>query len=676
MAYSLSLSLLCLGLLCEHGLVSARGSKLFDPDPNRGPHLTGCRSREQETFRCWWSSGNFQNLTEPGALRVFYQTKNTLSSEWQECPDYTRDVENECYFNKTFTHIWTSYCVQLRSVPQNITYDEDCFTVENIVHPDPPIGLNWTLLNVSRSGLHFDILVHWAPPSSADVQMGWMSLVYQVHYRVRNASQWEMLDLESGTQQSIYGLHTDKEYEVRVRCKMLAFKNFGEFSDSIVVHVAQIPSKESMFPTTLVLIFGVIGVVILLILLIFSQQQRLMVIFLPPIPAPKIKGIDPELLKNGKLDQLNSLLSSQDMYKPDIYHEDLWVEFIQLDLDDPAEKNDGSDTQHLLGLSHSGSRNLNFKSHDDSGRASCYDPEIPDPEDLASLLPGQSGRGGQQPLVSRSSSSVSDLGVQQTSEVVETPIQTQPAVPSWANMDFYAQVSDFTPAGGVVLSPGMLNGSPEKKKEEENENEKKKIHFQLLSDGAYTSENTAMQLSADVPSSPGPEQGYQSFPTQAFEGNLWNGEYLVSASDSQTPYLLPEAPPVSILPPVSDYTVAGSGCPAQPSPKSSFLAARGLFTQPKQTPPCDANHADGVPHPRPSGKLGSMKGLRSAKVGLCVPSPCWKPKLQEQHRTEIPLCLGIPHMDLLAVRYKRDKAEMFLFYQLLQYCYASSPREL
>nr|AAP37033.1 growth hormone receptor [Ctenopharyngodon idella] len=554
MAYSLSLSLLCLGLLCGNGLVSARGSKLFTADPSRGPHFTGCRSREQETFRCWWSAGTFQNLTEPGALRVFYQTKNALSSEWKECPDYTHTVENECYFNKTFTHIWTSYCIQLRSVPQNITYDEACFTVENIVHPDPPIGLNWTLLNVSLSGLHFDILVRWAPPPSADVQTGWMSLVYQVQYRVRNNSQWEMLDLESGTQQSIYGLHTDKEYEVRVRCKMSAFDNFGEFSDSIIVHVAQIASKESTFLTTLVLIFGVIGVVILLILLIFSQQQRLMVIFLPPIPAPKIKGIDPELLKNGKLDQLNSLLSSQDMYKPDFYHEDPWVEFIQLDLDDPAEKNSGSDTQHLLGLSHSdSSRVLNFKSDDDSGRASCYDPETPDPEDLASLLPGHSGRGEQHPLVSRSSSSIPDLGVQQTSEVVETPIQTQPAVPSWVNMDFYAQVSDFTPAGGVVLSPGQLNNSPEKKKEEENE--KKKIQLQLLSDGAYTSENMARQLSSDVPPSPSPEQGYQSLPTQAVEGNLWNGEYLVSASDSQTPYLLPEAPPVPILPPVSDYTV-------------------------------------------------------------------------------------------------------------------------
>lgn len=50
-------------------------SSLPASDPSRGPHFTGCRSREQETFRCWWSTGTFQNLTEPGALRVFYQTK-------------------------------------------------------------------------------------------------------------------------------------------------------------------------------------------------------------------------------------------------------------------------------------------------------------------------------------------------------------------------------------------------------------------------------------------------------------------------------------------------------------------------------------------------------------------------------------------------------------------------
>lgn len=242
------------------------------------------------------------------------------------------------------------------------------------------------------------------------------------------------------------------------------------------------------------------------------------------------------------------------MYKPDSYHEDPWVEFIQLDLDDPAEKNGSSDTQHLLGLSRSGSSHvIHFKSDDDSGRASCYDPEIPEDMLTASLLPGHSGRGDQHPLVSRSGSSTPSLTALQTSDGTETPIQ--PTTPSWANMDFYAQVSDFTPAGEVVLSPGQLNSPPETKKEDDKKTKGEvKIQFQLLSDGAYTSENTARQF--DVPSDPGPDQGYQTFPPQVVEGNHgWNDEYLAPVDDSQTPYLLPVAPPASVLPPVSDYTV-------------------------------------------------------------------------------------------------------------------------
>ncbi|KAI5630176.1 growth hormone receptor precursor, partial [Silurus asotus] len=153
------------------------------------PHLTGCRSRELVTFWCRWSSGSFSNLSEPGALALFYQMK----TEWQECPEYTPSVQNECYFNRDFTRIWTIYCIQLRSTSHthNITYDEQCFNVENIVYPDPPISLNWTLLNISRSRLHFDIMVRWAPPPSAEVHTGWMSLKYEVHYRVQNSSHWD-----------------------------------------------------------------------------------------------------------------------------------------------------------------------------------------------------------------------------------------------------------------------------------------------------------------------------------------------------------------------------------------------------------------------------------------------------------------------------------------------------
>ncbi|XP_036434033.1 growth hormone receptor a [Colossoma macropomum] len=567
-----SLSLLCV-LLCMLGIQAisqhrdtpedytpgTHTPEDYTPDLPVFPHFTTCRSREQETFRCWWSAGTFSNLSEPGALAVFFQMKTTPLSDWQECPEYTATVENECYFNKTFTQIWTSYCVQLRATTQNITYDEYCFTVENIVHPDPPVGLNWTLLNVSRSGLNFDILVRWAPPPSADVQTGWMSLKYEVQYRQRNAFHWDKLELESGTQQSIYGLQTDKEYEVRVHCKMSSFENFGEFSDSIFVHVAPIPSKESMFPMKVLLVFGVLGLVILLMLVIFTQQQRLMVILLPPVPAPKIKGIDPELLKKGKMDQLNSLLSSQHMYNQDTYREDPWVEFIQLDLDDAGGKSDSSDTQRLLGLTRPG-----LKGDDDSGRASCYDPDLlPDPE---GLLAAHCEMEERHPLVSESGPSTPSP---EAADAPFFPVQTQPVGQSWINMDFYAQVSDVTPAGGVVLSPGQQSDTPgknpaEKKKKgedagDEEVEKEKKMQLQLLvvgSDGGYSPEVVARQVESSAPYSPAPENAYHALPPEpGEEPQTWSGGYLAADGEAQTPYFLPEAPPASILPPVSDYTV-------------------------------------------------------------------------------------------------------------------------
>uniref|UniRef100_UPI001445CC4F growth hormone receptor-like n=1 Tax=Epinephelus lanceolatus TaxID=310571 RepID=UPI001445CC4F len=163
--------------------------------------------------------------------------------------------------------------------------------------PDPPVSLNWTLLNISPSGLIYDVMVNWEPPPSADVGAGWMRIEYEIQYRERNTTNWEALEMQPHTLRTIYGLHIGKEYELHIRCRMQAFTKFGEFSDSIFIQVTEIPSKESTFPLTLVLIFGIVGILILIMLIVVSQQHRVMMILLPPVPAPKIKGIDPELLK-------------------------------------------------------------------------------------------------------------------------------------------------------------------------------------------------------------------------------------------------------------------------------------------------------------------------------------------------------------------------------------------
>lgn len=56
----------------------------------------------------------------------------TPPKEWSECPHYSTDTPNECFFNESHTSVWSSYTVQLRSRDQAILYDESLFNVEDI----------------------------------------------------------------------------------------------------------------------------------------------------------------------------------------------------------------------------------------------------------------------------------------------------------------------------------------------------------------------------------------------------------------------------------------------------------------------------------------------------------------------------------------------------------------
>nr|XP_046243686.1 growth hormone receptor a [Scatophagus argus] len=584
---SSSSNLLLLLLISSPDWLSTPGSAfLMDQDHTTSsapfePHFTECISRDQETFRCWWSPGNFHNLSSPGALRVFYLKKNGPTSEWKECPEYIHS-NRECFFDANHTSIWVTYCMQLRS--QNITYfdKKDCFTVENIVRPDPPVSLNWTLLNISPSGLSYDVMVNWEPPPSADIEAGWMRIEYEIQYRERNTTKWEALSTQPQTQQTIYGLRIGTEYEAHIRCRMQAFTKFGEFSDSVFIQVTEIPSKESSFPLRLVLVFGVVGILIVITLIVISQQHRLMMILLPPVPAPKIKGIDPELLKKGKLDEFNLILSGGGMgglptYTPDFYQDEPWVEFIEVDAEDAdaveKEDNQRSDTQRLLGQPRRVSHHVNMGCtnaisfpNDDSGQATCYDPDVPDQDTLmlmATLLPGQ-------PEDREASFDNVERGP--TPETCERPlIQTQTEGPqTWVNTDFYAQVSNVMPSGGVVLSPGQqlriqestsaTEDETQKKanehkgsKEMKEDKKQKELQFHLLvmdpEGNGYTTESNTQQISTP-PSSRMPGEGYHTIHPQPEETKP-----AATAEDSLSPYILPDSPQSQFFAPVADYTV-------------------------------------------------------------------------------------------------------------------------
>lgn len=214
------------------------------------------------------------------------------------------------------------------------------------------------------------------------------------------------------------------------------------------------------------------------------------------------------------------------MYKPESYPDDSWVEFIQINLDEAAEKNENSDKQRLLGPSHHGSTlclGSTHKADDDSG------------------LEMEPDREERHPLVSRSNSTPTPES--------QIEIQTQFKRNDgnhWTNMDFYAQVSDVTPAGSVVLTPEQQNDTLSRKKGKEKEEDlKKKLDIQLIvndSDGGYSSENVARHLVPDLPSNQDPDQPYHVLNPDVEE-------------EREASSYVSELPPASVLPPLPDYTV-------------------------------------------------------------------------------------------------------------------------
>lgn len=461
-------------------------------DSSEKPKFTKCRSPELETFSCHWTDGAHHSLQDPGPIQLFYIRRSTQewNQEWKECPDYVSAGANSCYFNSSYTSIWIPYCIKLTSNGGMV--DKKCFSVEEIVQPDPPVALNWTLLNTSLTGVHADIQVRWEPPPNADVQKGWIVLEYELQYKEVNETQWKVMDPILSTSLPVYSLRLDKEYEVRVRSRQRNSEKYGEFSEVLYVTLPQmspvICEEDFQIPWFLIIIFGIFGLTVLLFVFIFSKQQRIKMLILPPVPVPKIKGIDPELFKEGKLEEVNTILAIHDNYKPEFYNDDSWVEFIELDIEDPDEKTEGSDTDKLL--HHNQEKSLNIlgaKDDDDSGRTSCYDPDILETDCNAS----DTGDGTSEPAPPQRLKEEADLlcldqkneNLALSDDALTSPPRpsatlaqenkprplgaggTEPTHPithtqssnpsSLANIDFYAQVSDITPAGSVVLSPGQ-----------------------------------------------------------------------------------------------------------------------------------------------------------------------------------------------------------------------------
>lgn len=199
--------------------------------------------------------------------------------------------------------------------------------------------------------------------------------------------------------------------------------------------------------------------------------------------------------------------------------------------------------------------------NEDSGRVSCYDPDGSNQDTLmlmATLLPGQA-EDEEDSLEFEKRASVPDGS--------KTGVNLQAGGPqTWVNTDFYAQVSNVMPSGGVVLSPGqqlkIQESTPaaeekthKKAKDPKDVEEKKPAEqqFQLLvvdpEDGGYTTESSARQINTP-PRSPMPGEGYQTIHPQPVETKP-----APKAENNPSPYILPESPQAQNFAPVADYTV-------------------------------------------------------------------------------------------------------------------------
>lgn len=179
---------------------------------------------------------------------------------------------------------------------------------------------------------------------------------------------------------------------------------------------------------------------------------------------------------------------------------------------------------------------------------------------MSTLLPGQLEDGAASFFSAERAS---------TPESDEKPtIQIQTAgPPTWVNTDFYAQVSNVMPSGGVVLSPGQQlriqestlpteeetqKKGKEKDNSETHQGNKGERQFQLLvvdSEGTgYTTESDAQPHITTSPS-PMPGEGYQTIPPQP------QTKPATTVEDNHSPYIIPDSPQPQFLAPVADYTV-------------------------------------------------------------------------------------------------------------------------
>ncbi|XP_076853914.1 prolactin receptor b [Brachyhypopomus gauderio] len=257
------------------------------------PEVTRCRSPEKETFTCWWAPGSSGGL--PTTHRLFYIKER--SEKVFECPNYHRAGNNSCFFDKAHTSIWVLYNITvMASNSYGSTFSEPVeVDVMDIVQPHSPENVTLTVLGAVNNPY---FLVRWEAPRDTDTRSGWVTLKYEVRVKLESrrqtASEWELYNAGKQRELSIYSPQPGGRYTAQARCR-LDHGLWSEWSPPILIQVPDNTLRERSLTVFMV----PVSVFILLVTAGILAMKRKYVkhFFLPPVPGPKIKGFDVQLLK-------------------------------------------------------------------------------------------------------------------------------------------------------------------------------------------------------------------------------------------------------------------------------------------------------------------------------------------------------------------------------------------
>lgn len=265
--------------------------------PPGKPVFKECHSPDKETFTCQWEPG--ANDSEDTTYRLFYETERTNGIF--ECPDYHTAGKNSCFFDRNHTSIWVFYFLTVVAINNYGNTSSDLYKIDvaHIIKSHPPENVTLQLeLSEDIPNVH----IFWNPVN-ADNNFGWITVKYEVRFK-KEDTEWQTKNAGGQTRFSLYSVSPGKLYMVQVRC-MVDNIRWSEWSKTTSIQVLKPESKRHIW--ILVAFFSAIPFFAALCIM-FIKRKIIKQWLLPPVPGPKIKGVDVQLLKNGRSEEVTSAL--------------------------------------------------------------------------------------------------------------------------------------------------------------------------------------------------------------------------------------------------------------------------------------------------------------------------------------------------------------------------------